>query len=135
MVDKASRSPSVGPETEVATTHVDEDNEIKCKVAASDLESQSNVSGNLPPAVNEKSLFKSLSWLDRYLAVWILLAIIIGILLGNFAPDAAAALDRGRFVGVSVPIGRLCFLVLSPLLFVPLALVCLYFSSTYKRRI
>lgn len=121
MVDEASRSPNVGPRcskveivqateaAQVATIHADKDNQIKFNVAASDTESQSHASGNLPPAVNEKSAFNSLGWLDRYLAVWILLAIIIGILLGNFAPNAAAALDRGRFVGVSVPIGRLCF--------------------------
>jgi arsenite transporter len=68
-----------------------------------DVESQDG-SGD-PQATKKQSAFKSLGWLDRYLAVWILLAIILGILLGNFAPHTAEALDRGRFVGVSVPIG------------------------------
>jgi ACR3 family arsenite transporter len=52
------------------------------------------------------SAFKSLGWLDRFLAVWILLAMIIGILLGNFVPQTGPALQKGKFVGVSVPIGN-----------------------------
>lgn len=58
-----------------------------------------------PPAENV-SMFKSLGWLDRFLAVWILLAIIIGILLGNFVPNTGPALQKGEFVGVSIPIGK-----------------------------
>ncbi|KAJ8119770.1 hypothetical protein O1611_g10536 [Lasiodiplodia mahajangana] len=72
--------------------------------ATPDIESDSNVLEDIERGAKKPSVFKSLGWLDRYLAVWILLAIILGILLGNFAPDTAAALDRGRFVGVSVPI-------------------------------
>lgn len=53
------------------------------------------------------SAFKALGWLDRLLAIWILLAIIIGILLGNFVPSTGPALQHGKFVGVSVPIGKL----------------------------
>ena len=53
-----------------------------------------------------KSAFKSLGWLDRLLAVWILLAMVIGVLLGNFVPETGPALDKGKFVGVSVPIGK-----------------------------
>lgn len=52
------------------------------------------------------SAFKSLGWLDRFLAVWILLAMIIGVLLGNFVPETGPALQKGKFVGVSVPIGK-----------------------------
>lgn len=53
------------------------------------------------------SAFKSLGWLDRYLFIWIFLSMAIGILLGNFVPNTAEALQKGKFVGVSVPIGRL----------------------------
>lgn len=52
------------------------------------------------------SVFKSLGILDRFLAVWIFLAMLIGILLGNFVPDAGPALQQGKFAGVSVPIGK-----------------------------
>lgn len=61
-----------------------------------------------PKAVqSNKSVYASLSWLDRLLALWIILAIVIGILIGNFVDGAEEALQRGKFVQVSVPIGKL----------------------------
>jgi ACR3 family arsenite transporter len=57
------------------------------------------------PEKELSSAFKALGWLDRLLALWILLAMIIGILLGNFVPSTGPALQKGKFVGVSIPIG------------------------------
>ncbi len=57
------------------------------------------------PTDKKTSAFKSLGWLDRFLAVWIFLAMVIGILLGNFVPHIGQSLQRGQFVDVSVPIG------------------------------
>lgn len=58
-----------------------------------------------PSAKDSMPVFKSLGWLDRYLAAWIFLAMLIGIILGNFAPRTEDVLDKGRWVGVSIPIG------------------------------
>lgn len=70
---------------------------------AKDLESQSKTeAGNSEENV---SAFKSLGWLDRLLALWIFLAMLVGILLGNFVPSTGPSLQKGKFVGVSVPIG------------------------------
>jgi hypothetical protein len=55
--------------------------------------------------VRHESAFKGLGLLDRFLALWILLAMAIGIILGNFVPNTGPALQKGKFVGVSVPIG------------------------------
>ena len=61
---------------------------------------------NHTQAQEEKiSAFQSLGLLDRFLALWIFLAMLIGILLGNFVPDTGPALQKGKFVGVSIPIG------------------------------
>ena len=68
-----------------------------------DVEKQNSSS---TPADNTKtSAFKGLGWLDRFLAAWIFLAMLIGILLGNFVPSTGPVLQKGKFVGVSVPIG------------------------------
>lgn len=50
--------------------------------------------------------FKNMGFLDRFLAIWIFLAMAIGIILGNFVPSTTEALQKGKFVGVSVPIGE-----------------------------
>lgn len=53
-----------------------------------------------------QSAFRQLGVLDRFLAIWIFLAMAIGIILGNFVPSTGPTLQRGKFVGVSIPIGR-----------------------------
>jgi hypothetical protein len=62
------------------------------------------------------SVYKGLGWLDRLLVLWILLAIIIGILLGNFVDSVGPALQKGKFVNVSAPTGMYrCRSLLRPL--------------------
>ena len=48
---------------------------------------------------------KSLAWLDKLLALWILLAMGIGIILGYFVPSTEEVLDKIKFVDVSLPLG------------------------------
>lgn len=61
---------------------------------------------DIPSETKKSSVYAGLGWLDRLLVLWILLAIIIGILLGNFVDSVGPALQRGKFVDVSVPIGK-----------------------------
>lgn len=70
------------------------------------IRSNDTASENQDADTDKVSAFKALGWLDRFLAIWIFLAMVIGILLGNFVPNTAEALQKGKFVGVSVPIGR-----------------------------
>lgn len=72
---------------------------------ANDVEKQADASASDSPQ-KKQSAFKNLGILDRFLAVWIFLAMAIGIILGNFVPSTGPALQRGQFVGVSVPIGE-----------------------------
>ncbi|MBP9201340.1 MAG: arsenical-resistance protein, partial [Gemmatimonadales bacterium] len=46
-----------------------------------------------------------LSTVDRYLPVWIFVAMALGLVLGRAFPGLGAALDRVKLAGVSVPIG------------------------------
>ncbi|KAK5465261.1 arsenicals resistance [Exophiala xenobiotica] len=64
----------------------------------------------------KKSVYAGLGWLDRLLVLWILLAIIVGILLGNFVDDIGPALQKGKFVDVSVPIAVGLLVMMYPIL-------------------
>lgn len=71
-----------------------------------DIELQEQEDSSDDPHAKKVSAFQSLGLLDRFLAVWIFLAMAIGIILGNFVPNTGPALQKGKFVGVSVPIGK-----------------------------
>lgn len=73
-----------------------------------DMEKQNDPKS--PKQTTKQSAFKGLGLLDRFLAVWIFLAMTIGIILGNFVPNTGPALQRGTFVGVSIPIGMILLL-------------------------
>ena len=99
-------------------------------IPAYDVEKQGTP--KLPDASQEKqSAFRNLGILDRFLVVWIFLAMAIGIILGNFVPNTGPALQKGKFVGVSVPIGEhhndiSCFYILIVLLLAIGLLVMMY---------
>jgi ACR3 family arsenite transporter len=71
--------------------------------SSGDAEKQATQEDTRP--AKKTSAFKSLGWLDRFLAVWILLAMVLGVLLGNFVPEVGPALQKGKFADVSIPIG------------------------------
>jgi arsenite transporter len=60
---------------------------------------------NPDPEYKDVPPLRGLGFLDRFLVIWIVLAMAIGIILGNFVPNTGPALQKGQFVGVSVPIG------------------------------
>ncbi|KAJ5866176.1 hypothetical protein N7534_000729 [Penicillium rubens] len=80
-----------------------------------DVEKQSEISSPAEPQ-EKQSMFSSLGILDRFLAVWIFLAMAIGIILGNFVPSTGPALQKGKFVGVSVPIAVGLLVMMYPIL-------------------
>jgi arsenite transporter len=91
MPDKAKDNPDSNPAPAVASDGLEEQKQSTAEVG--------------DRTRSKESAFKALGWLDRLLALWILLAMAIGVLLGNFVPDVGPALQKGRFVGVSAPIG------------------------------
>lgn len=61
-------------------------------------------------------VLRRLSTLDRWLPLWIVLAMAAGLLLGRAAPGLGAALDRGQVAGVSVPIAAGLLWMMYPVL-------------------
>jgi len=83
-----------------------------------DLEKGSDVSPTMPLESEPKEIppLRGLGLLDRFLVLWIILAMAIGILLGNFVPSTGPALQRGEFVGVSIPIAIGLLVMMYPIL-------------------
>jgi len=59
---------------------------------------------------------KEMSFLDRYLAAWILVAMAAGLLLGRFVPGLDTALDSVKIGGISVPIAIGLLVMMYPVL-------------------
>ncbi|KAH0612996.1 uncharacterized protein H6S33_009376 [Morchella sextelata] len=62
------------------------------------------------------SSFKQLGFLDRFLAIWIFLAMALGITLGYFVPETGPALQKGEFAEVSIPIAIGLLVMMYPIL-------------------
>ncbi|CAA7266064.1 unnamed protein product [Cyclocybe aegerita] len=60
--------------------------------------------GELLSTSSRPAPFKELSILDKLLTPFVFVSMIVGIILGEFAPGVRDALDTAKFVGVSVPI-------------------------------
>ena len=50
------------------------------------------------------ALLRQLSFLDRFLVLWILLAMIMGVLIGYYVPGVQESFQTVQFASVSVPI-------------------------------
>ncbi|KAL8290541.1 hypothetical protein RQP46_002799 [Phenoliferia psychrophenolica] len=59
---------------------------------------------------------KSLALLDKLLALWIVLAMGIGIILGYFVPNTAVVLEKVKFVDVSLPLAIALIVMMWPIL-------------------
>lgn len=64
----------------------------------------------------EAAVVGRLSTLDRFLPVWIIAAMVLGLLLGRFIPGLDTALDAVRVGGVSLPIAVGLLVMMYPVL-------------------
>lgn len=67
-------------------------------------------------AIDDVSPIKALSWLDTLLWLWILLAMILGVILGYFVPNISTVLEQSQFIGVSAPIAVGLMVMMYPIL-------------------
>ena len=63
---------------------------------------------------SEKAKPEGLSFFEKYLVLWIALCIVAGILLSQFVPGLAVAIDSLKVGTISIPIGICLFLMMYP---------------------
>jgi ACR3 family arsenite transporter len=63
----------------------------------------------------EKSKFQ-LGIFEKYLAIWVILCMIIGLLLSQFIPQLSIVINSLQVAGISIPIGVCLFLMMYPAL-------------------
>jgi ACR3 family arsenite transporter len=67
-----------------------------------------------------------LGFFEKYLVIWVLACMIIGLALSQFFPQLSTAINDLQYAGISIPIGILLFLMMYP------ALLNLQFSELKK---
>jgi uncharacterized transporter YbjL len=87
------------------STTLSTDNEVEMTGQQDTVETRQDTENVTPRPTRGESIIKRLSFLDRFLALWILLAMVCGILLGYFVPGIEQILDTAQLIGVSGPIG------------------------------
>ncbi|KAG2182019.1 hypothetical protein INT43_006945 [Umbelopsis isabellina] len=78
--------------------------------AANDIISQTNL------IFQNLDLLHKLNFIDRFLALWILLAMVIGVLIGYYVPGVEPAFATVQFSSVSVPIAIGLLVMIYPVL-------------------
>lgn len=69
-----------------------------------------------PPTQGEEAVVGKLSTLDRFLPVWIIAAMVLGLLLGNLVPGLNTALEAVKVGDVSLPIAVGLLVMMYPVL-------------------
>lgn len=64
----------------------------------------------------ELALVRQLSFLDRFLVLWILIAMIVGVVIGYYVPSVQTAFQTVQFHSVSVPIAVGLLVMMYPVL-------------------
>ena len=59
---------------------------------------------------------KGINTFQRYLSVWVLLCMAIGVLIGHFLPMIPNALDKLQIAGISIPIAILIWVMIYPMM-------------------
>lgn len=53
----------------------------------------------------KKESNSGISFFQRYLTVWVIICMLIGIMLGHFLPGMKEALNYLEYAGISIPLG------------------------------
>lgn len=59
---------------------------------------------------------KGISFFQKYLTVWVIICMVIGILIGNFIPEIPEFLNKFEYAKVSIPVAILIWIMIYPMM-------------------
>lgn len=59
---------------------------------------------------------KGISFFHKYLTVWVIICMVIGILIGNFIPEIPEFLNKFEYAKVSIPVAILIWIMIYPMM-------------------
>ncbi len=59
---------------------------------------------------------RKISFFDKYLTLWVILCMILGVIIGEFIPDVPTFLSKFEYSNVSIPIAILIWLMIYPMM-------------------
>ena len=66
--------------------------------------------------MSKESKSEGISFFQKYLSVWVLLCMVVGILIGKFLPAIPEFLDKLSVAGISIPIAILIWVMIYPMM-------------------
>ncbi len=60
--------------------------------------------------------YEGMSFFEKYLSVWVILCMVTGVMIGNFAPGIPALLAKFEYANVSIPIAILIWVMIYPMM-------------------
>ena len=66
--------------------------------------------------MGKESKTEGISFFQKYLSVWVLLCMVVGILIGKFLPAIPTFLDKLSITGISIPIAILIWVMIYPMM-------------------
>ncbi|MHC5252919.1 ACR3 family arsenite efflux transporter [Listeria kieliensis] len=66
--------------------------------------------------MKKKRKLEGIGFFDRYLSVWVILCMVIGVCIGKFLPEIPRFLNRFEYAQVSIPIAILIWLMIYPMM-------------------
>ena len=59
---------------------------------------------------------KGISFFQKYLTVWVIICMVIGVLIGNFIPEVPGFLNKFEYAKVSIPVAILIWIMIYPMM-------------------
>ena len=59
---------------------------------------------------------KGISFFQKYLTVWVIICMVVGVLIGNFIPEVPKFLNKFEYAKVSLPVAILIWIMIYPMM-------------------